>query len=183
MSYVPRALRSRASRAGLALAAAVALVATSAAIWTATTANAGTPDTIWGTTVPSPAAVDPETGAVELGTSFTAVTSGQATGIRFYKTPENRGTHTGSLWTSSGTLLSRVTFARETGSGWQTAALSSPVTLTAGGSYVVSYHTSVGRYLATERFTGTSSSPNLRIPASNVGVYTYGANSAFPKES
>jgi Domain of unknown function (DUF4082) len=183
MSFVLHALRSRASRAGLALAAAVTLAATSAAIWTATTANAAPPDTIWGTQAPTSAAVDPDTGAVELGTSFTAVTSGQATGIRFYKAPENRGTHTGSLWTSSGTLLGRVTFAAETSSGWQTAALSSPVTLTAGGSYVVSYHTNVGRYVATERFTGTSASPNLRIPTSNVGVYTYGTNSAFPKES
>ena len=64
MSFVLHALRSRASRAGLALAAAVTLAATSAAIWTATTTSAAPPDTIWGTQAPTSAAVDPDTGAV-----------------------------------------------------------------------------------------------------------------------
>jgi len=182
MSFVLHALLPRATGARVALATALALAATSAAVLTATSATAmvGTPDTIWGPNAPTSAAVDSDTSAVELGTRFTAVKGGQATAVRFYKTPENRGTHTGSLWTSTGTLLGRIAFTGETASGWQTAALSTPVTLTAGGSYVVSYHTSVGRYTATEWFTGTSASPNLRIPTTNVGVYAYGANSAFP---
>jgi Domain of unknown function (DUF4082) len=185
MSFVLHALLPRATGARVALATALALAATSAAVLTATSATAtvATSDTIWGPNAPTSAAVDPDTSAVELGTRFSAVTGGQATAVRFYKTPENRGTHTGSLWTSTGTLLGRIAFTGETASGWQTATLSAPVTLTAGGSYVVSYHTSVGRYTATERFTGTSASPNLRIPTPNVGVYAYGANSAFPTDT
>jgi cell division septation protein DedD len=167
----------------VAFAAAVTLTAASAAIWTATTASAATPDTIWGTSAPANAAVDSDTGAVELGTRFTAVTTGQATGVRFYKTVENRGSHTGALWTSTGTLLAKVSFTTESSTGWQTATFTKPIALTAGASYVVSYHSTYGRYLATERFTGASASANLQIPTSNVGVYAYGTSSNFPTNS
>ncbi len=180
MSFIRRAQRARVSKVGVAFLAALAMGTTSAAIWAATTANAATPDTIWGTSTPAKAAVDSDTGSVELGTRFTPTTTGQATGVRFYKTTENRGTHTGSLWSSTGTLLGKVTFTAETSTGWQTAAFTHPITLTAGTSYVVSYHTSYGRYTATQYFTGASTSASLKVPANNVGVYAYGTASYFP---
>jgi hypothetical protein len=183
MSFIKRARRATVSKAGVAFVAALALGTTSAAVWAATTATASTPDSIWGSSAPSFAAVDSDTGSVELGTKFTAVSAGQATGVRFYKTPENRGNHTGSLWTSTGTLIGTVTFGTETSSGWQTATFAKPVTLSAGTSYVVSYHMSYGRYLATERYTGASTSANLRVPSSNIGVYAYGTTSSFPTET
>ncbi len=176
-----RAIRSTSPRAAVTVVTAVALAASSAAIWSVATASAATPETIWGNSKPAaPAAVDPDTGAVELGTRFTAVSNGQATGIRFYKTAENKGTHTGSLWSSTGDLLARTTFSGETSSGWQTAALSAPVQLKAGTAYVVSYYSPYGRYTATEWFTGASASPNLSVPSSNTGVYSYGSKSSFP---
>jgi Domain of unknown function (DUF4082) len=180
MSSPKPALRAWASKSRVALVTALALAATSAALITATAANSTTPDTIWGTGAPAFAVIDPDTNAVELGTRFTAATSGQAIAVRFYKTSANRGQHLGSLWTSTGTLLGRVTFSNETSAGWQSASFTSPVNLTAGTAYVVSYHTSVGRYMATKQFTGTSASRNLQIPSSDVGVYTYGGTSAFP---
>ena len=57
--------------------------------------------------------------AVDLGVKFQASTSGTIIGIRFYKGPQNTGTHIGDLWTSSGTLLASATFTNETASGWQ----------------------------------------------------------------
>jgi hypothetical protein len=183
MSSFLRPLSARASRPAVAFAAAVTLAAASVAIWTATTATATTPDTIWGTSAPAPAAVDSDTSSVELGTRFTAAAAGQATGVRFYKTSANRGTHTGTLWTSAGTALGKVTFSGETSTGWQTATFATPITLDAGASYVVSYHASYGRYIATERFTGASASAKLQIPSSNVGVYAYGTASSFPNSS
>lgn len=177
-----RDMRPWALKAGVALAV-VALSVTGVGMWTAGSANAATPDTIWGTNAPTPAIVDSETSAVELGTRFTAVVGGQASGVRFYKTPENSGAHTGSLWTSTGRLLGRVAFARETSTGWQTASFASPITLTAGGSYVVSYHGDNGRYVSTEAFRGTSSTPRLRVPTSDAGVYAYSASSTFPSSS
>jgi Domain of unknown function (DUF4082) len=183
MSLARRSLRRRVSRASVALATALTLSVTGVAIWTSTRADGATPDTLWGTGAPTSAVVNSDTSAAELGTRFTAVTGGQATGIRFYKTPENSGAHTGSLWTSSGILLGRVTFGGETSAGWQTASLPSAVTLTAGTSYVVSYHATAGRYLSSEQFKGSSVSPNLRVAATNVGVYNYGASSSFPTSS
>jgi hypothetical protein len=183
MSPVLRTFTARASRPALAFAAAVTLAAASVAVWTATTATAVTPNTIWGTGAPAPAAVDSDTGSVELGTRFTAATAGQATGVRFYKTSANRGTHTGTLWTSSGTALGQVTFTGETSTGWQTATFATPVTLAAGASYVVSYHAPYGRYIATESFSGTSAAANLQIPSSDVGVYAYGTTTTFPHSS
>ena len=176
-----RAIRSTSPRAAVTVVTAVALAASSAAIWSVATASAATPETIWGNSTPAaPAAVDTDPGAVELGTRFTAVSNGQATGMRFYKTAENRGTHTGSLWSSTGDLLARTTFSGETSSGWQTASLSAPVQLTAGTSYVVSYYTPYGRYTATEWFAGSSASKNLSVPSSHIGVYSYGSKSSFP---
>ena len=51
---------------------------------------------------------------------------GFITGIRFYKSAANTGTHTGTLWTSTGTLLATVTFTSETATGWQQAASPTP---------------------------------------------------------
>jgi beta-glucanase (GH16 family) len=183
MIRLMRAAIPRASKTGVALATVVSLAVAGAAVGTASSASAANPSTIWGTSAPISATVDTDTSPVELGTRFTAVTGGQANGVRFYKTPENSGAHTGSLWTSTGRLLGRVAFSGETSTGWQTASFTSPIKLTAGGTYVVSYHTNVGRYVATEQFTGTSSTPSLQVPTSNVGVFTYAATSTFPKSS
>ena len=46
-----------------------------------------------------------DTSAVTLGVQFQATSSGYITGVRFYKEADDTGTHIGSLWTASGTLL------------------------------------------------------------------------------
>ncbi len=48
---------------------------------------------------------DNDTSAVELGVKFRSDVDGFITGIRFYKTSGNTGTHTGTLWSSPGTNL------------------------------------------------------------------------------
>ena len=65
--------------------------------------------------------------SVELGVKFQALTNGTITGIRFYKGPQNTGTHVADLWTSTGTLLATATFTNESASGWQQVNFSSPV--------------------------------------------------------
>ena len=55
----------------------------------------------------------------------------------------------GSLWSASGTLLAQATFTSETASGWQQVAFSTPVAVTAGNTYVVSYSDPNGHYSAT----------------------------------
>lgn len=103
------------------------------------------PCSVYGQTVPSVVQTD-DTGAVELGLRFTPSVSGFVTGVRFYKGAANTGTHVGSLWSSTGSRLSSVTFGPETASGWQTALFASPVSVTAGTAYVVSYTAPQGRY-------------------------------------
>ena len=51
--------------------------------------------------------------AVELGVRFTADVAGTITGMRFYKGPQNTGTHTGTLWSATGTKLATATFTSE----------------------------------------------------------------------
>jgi hypothetical protein len=129
--------------------------------------------------------------AVELGVKFTASVAGQITGIRFFKGPQNTGTHTGELWNASGTLLATATFTNETAGGWQEADFSSPVTIAANTTFVASYHTNTGNYSATPNaFASAVTSGPLTAPASGSsgssggnGVYAYGSASSFPTGS
>lgn len=132
-----------------------------------------------------PAENDPN--AVEVGMKFRSDVAGTVTGVRFYKGASNTGTHSGHLWSSSGTLLATATFGTETASGWQQANFSTPVNITANSTYVVSYHAPNGNYAANSGFFGSSTD---RVPlhglASGIdgpnGVYRYGSP-GFPTES
>ena len=77
---------------------------------------------------------------------FQSTVAGWVTGVRFYKGAGNNGTHTGSLWTSSGTLLASGTFTNESASGWQTMTFANPVQISANTTYVVSYFDPNGHY-------------------------------------
>ncbi|MCA6117922.1 DUF4082 domain-containing protein [Bradyrhizobium sp. WSM 1738] len=123
---------------------------------------------------------DLDTSQVNLGVQFTSSSAGSITGIKYYKGPNDTGTHTGSLWSSTGTLLATATFTNETASGWQTVTFSNPVSITAGTTYVASYHSN-GRYAYTSNyFTTAHVNGPLTAPAANNGVYTYGTGNLFP---
>ena len=111
---------------------------------------------------------------------FTADTNGHITAIRFYKAPANTGTHVGHLWSSSGTSLATVTFSGETASGWQQANLSTPVSVTAGTTYVVSYHTNAGHYAITSNGLSSPVTNGPLTALASGGVYAYGSGNAFP---
>ncbi len=157
-------------------------VAASAAVGRAGVAKAG-PATVslFGSTVPSVTA-EPDANEVELGLRFSADTPGQVLGVKFYKSTRNKGTHTGSLWDSSGRRLATATFTGESSSGWQTVQFDKAVTITAGTSYVASYHAPSGYYAqAAGAFSsGRAIAANgLRATA---GLYKYG-KAAFPTQS
>ncbi|XVV16565.1 DUF4082 domain-containing protein [Actinoplanes sp. CA-131856] len=102
---------------------------------------------LFGNKVPgTPASTD--TGATEVGIKITPQTDGFIKAVRFYKGAGNTGTHTGSLWTEDGDLLSSGTFENETATGWQTLTLSPAVPVVAGSTYVASYTAPNGRYAA-----------------------------------
>jgi hypothetical protein len=126
---------------------------------------------------------DPDAVQVNLGMRFVSSASGTITGIRYYKGASDSGTHTGSLWTSGGTLLATATFTNETASGWQQVNFSTPIAITAGTTYVASYHSN-GHYTSTNGYFGTAivNGP-LTAPAGNNGLYAYGNGNLFPADS
>ncbi len=140
---------------------------------------AAVPLSIWSTsTVPS-VIDDGESKAIEVGTKFTADVNGFITGLRFYKSVANTGTHVANLWTSTSQLIATGTFTNETASGWQQVNFATPVAITAGTTYVASYHTNTGHYAAdVNYFTSPTNSGLLHVPT-NGGVYMYGAG-GFP---
>jgi hypothetical protein len=114
--------------------------------------------------------------AVELGLRMQIMQRGRIRGVRFWKSAHNTGTHTGSLWSESGTRLATVTFTGESSSGWQEADFSSPVTVHRG-TYIVSYHTQVGDYADDAGyFSGKGAGP-ADVQALPDGVH--GSNSIY----
>jgi len=124
--------------------------------------------------------------SVNVGVKFATTVSGAVTGVRFYKASTNVGTHTGSLWTSTGTLLGSVTFSNETASGWQTASFGQPIPVSANTTYVVSYLAPSGHYSADANYFSNQNAGLAPITAlqatgpSPNGIYKYGAGTAFP---
>ncbi len=107
------------------------------------------PCTVWDDFVaPESVSADDAT-PVELGTKVRFNGKGEVLGVRFYKGVGNGGTHTGSLWSSTGLLLATGTFTGETASGWQTLTFASPVTVQANTTYIVSYYAPQGHYAVT----------------------------------
>lgn len=148
--------------------------------WSFTTAaSAGCPCSFWSpsTTTPVLAANDPT--PYELGIRFSASQNGTISGIRFYKSAGNTGTHVGRLWTSTGTQLASVTFTGESASGWQTATFSSPVAITAGTTYVASYFAPVANAAYTENFFVAPLSVGPLTAGTTNGVYRAGST-GFP---
>jgi hypothetical protein len=146
------------------------------------------PLSLWSDTTLPKVAADSDAAAVELGTKFRVDVAGTVTGVRFYKSLTNTGVHTGHLWSSSGALLASVTFSGERASGWQTAMFSQPVSIVAGATYVISYHTNVGHYAADSAYFAGHGVDNGSLhgladgASGHNGVYHYGAT-AFPTDS
>ena len=120
---------------------------------------------------------------MNLGVQFRASSDGTITGVRFYKEPDNTGAHTGSLWSSTGTLLATGTFSGESASGWQELDFSSPVPVTAGTTYVASYHTDAGHYAITPNGLSSAVTNGPLTALASGGVYAYGPGNIFPSNS
>src|ERR1700721_402771 len=142
--------------------------------------NAAAQKTIWpGTTVPS--AIDNgASGPLELGVSFKSDVSGTITGIRFYKSSTNTGTHVGRLWGPNGALLASITFTGETASGWQQANFSTPVAITPNKVYVASYGLTIGHFSANWSFFTSAGFNNAPLHALQTPNGVYGTLGTHP---
>jgi endonuclease/exonuclease/phosphatase family metal-dependent hydrolase len=142
--------------------------------------------TLLGDRVPG-TAVEADTRAVEIGVRFRANVPGTITALRFYRGAANANGYVAKLWTNSGTLLAQASVTDGRVPGWQEVALPTPVSITAGTTYVASYYTSNGQFA--RDVSGLASaivSGNLTAPASSTvggnGVFFYGTG-GFPASS
>jgi hypothetical protein len=119
----------------------------------------------------------------ELGTKFQVASPASLTKVRFYKDAAETGTHVGTLWTASGSVVGQVTFGGETGSGWQEQALATPMALTPGVTYVLSVGFN-NRFVMTAGGFSTqkSSGPLSSVADGQNGVFAAAAG-VFPTGS
>ena len=157
--------------------------------WSFTTDDAIVGVQIWDGSA-TPAVPSANDGApIELGLRVRPEKTGYITGIRFYKGQFNTGTHIGRIWSGEGTLLDTVNFTSETANGWQQADFTSPVRVTAGTTYVISYYAPNGGYAYTGNYFAAAGAGSGVLKAlasdgtSGNGLYRYGAGGGFPTAS
>jgi hypothetical protein len=85
-------------------------------------------------------------GSITVGVKFQSEISGTISGIKFFKSAANTGTHVGALWTSGGEKLAEATFTKESETGWQQVEFSKPVPIKANTTYVAGYFAPKGHY-------------------------------------
>ncbi len=138
------------------------------------------PCTLWNDSVEPTITAYPDASANELGLSFSAQVDGLVTGVRFYKGLGNSGTHTGSLWSTAGTRLATGTFTNETTQGWQSLTFTTPVSITAGTTYVVSYYAPSGHYAVDINTLANVGVTNAPLIAPRNGASYRAGNAGFP---
>ena len=117
--------------------------------------------------------------AVTLGVRFSPAVDGTVSSVRFYKGPDNVGSHTGTLWAADGTVLATGTFGSESTTGWQTLTFAEPVPVRKDVEYYASYRTTVGHYSVNpSQFAASDLSRGPLRVAADSGAYTYGTG--FP---
>jgi Domain of unknown function (DUF4347)/Domain of unknown function (DUF4082) len=121
-------------------------------------------------------------GDYELGLEFTSAKSGQIDAVRYYKAPSETGTHVGSIWSITGTLLGSVTFANETASGWQQQAFTTPVNIAANTTYVVSVNANSFFAVSGNAITTVTNGDLSAVADGSNGVYN-STPGAFPTGS
>lgn len=182
--YVPGAsytatLQAADDLAGNALGAPVS--------WTFTTVGAGAVS-LWSSNVVPQVIDSGDDSAIEVGLRFRSDAAGAVTAIRFYKGgSSNAGPHQVSLWSDDGSLLATATATSETARGWQVVRLPSPVGISAGQTYVVSYLAASGHYSVDYDYFASGDHVAAPLtapgPASGQanGVFSYGGG--FPQSS
>ena len=113
---------------------------------------------------------------------FRALKDGDITALKYYRgsaDANDTDTRTLHLWNSSGKELAEVTVTSASGAtGWQTAALSTPVHLTANSQYVVSYGTTQNYADSVNYFSGAQTNADGTLSVSGAaGVFSPKAGS------
>lgn len=134
----------------------------------------------------------------EGGVRFQSTIAGYITGLRFYKTAGNNGTHIGLIYTNTGTELARATYLSETATGWQTVNIT-PVLIAAHTTYVAALFSASGNYTEDNHYFNGVSVTNTNLTAladglndgdaspdatnTTNGPWIYTASPAFPNNA
>jgi type II secretory pathway pseudopilin PulG len=119
-------------------------------------------------------------GDYELGMKFQSTVNGTITHIRYYRAAQETGSHTGRLWTTGGSQLASVTFTGETSSGWQSAALATPIAVTADTTYIVSVNNNTAYSATNTPGNYNFANGQLRsVQNAPIGVY-HNTRGSFP---
>lgn len=128
--------------------------------------------------------------AVQAGVRINVTCDGTFPGVWWYRTTEDTGTITATVWSTSGTLIAtEASTLVSAGPGWKFLPFTSPPSVVAGTQYIVAvYHPNGAYAYSTNGFTARSlTSPGgcLTIPASssNNSVYAYSSSPVFPNLS
>ncbi len=104
------------------------------------------------------------TTAATVGMRFSSTRAGKVVAIKFWAASTNTGT-TVTLRNTSGTVLGTAT-TTDTGTGWRTATFGTPISISAGTTYVASYYAPAGRYAVTNSaFAQAVTVGPLTVPA------------------
>jgi hypothetical protein len=119
----------------------------------------------------------------ELGVKVRVDQPMRLTALRFFKSSQETGSHTGRVWSAGGAQLAQVDFTNETASGWQHQALASPLLLDANTTYVASVNANT-RFGVTVSGLATQvvSGPLRSVADGQNGVYAPTAGT-FPTSS
>jgi hypothetical protein len=115
---------------------------------------------------------------VELGNNFISAVDGEVIAIKFYKPAiDTNLSHQVNLWLqSTGGNLATAISNSEPASGWVTVELTTPVLITAGTPYVVSFNAPQGQFQYTDESTTPGTYPISHGPLTAYnGCYLYGA--------
>ncbi|MDC0709945.1 DUF4082 domain-containing protein [Stigmatella sp. ncwal1] len=143
--------------------------------------------TLFGDRAPGTAVQD-DTRAVEVGVRFRSNVSGTLEALRFYRGTGNANGYVAHLWSNTGTLLAQVPVKDGRIPGWQEVPLPTPISISAGSIYVVSYYTSNGQFprdvsgLANAVVSGNLTAPGSASVGGN-GVFVYATGGGFPASS
>ncbi|WP_106816277.1 DUF4082 domain-containing protein [Microbacterium timonense] len=178
-------LRNRIRRANLGIAALLAgvLAVAGLAVVPAIAAPTATTTGIFADDLQPKVPADSDRSAVELGVKFTPEKSGTVTGLQYYQGKRAKNVTTATLWSPEGKVLAQAKFKASATVGWRTVPLSTPVTLTAGKSYVASYNAPDGGYVVTENDLNRKKVQNGFILNPGAGVYRYGATKSMPSST
>lgn len=138
---------------------------------------------LWANTIVPTGSSNYDPNPVSLGLQFFSDIAGYITGAKYYRGAHDTQAHMAQLWASKGHVLASENIPAYGHIGWQKVNFPTPVAITAGTIYVISYHVGDKYYVVNENyFTSEYSNGTLHAPI-NAGVYKYGSISAFPNQS